>query len=71
MYTPIKLNKLGVNRCFAFSKKLNREATFYGELEYDHWVLIEMDPEVTNYCEKPFEINHSYFDKPDNAKIDI
>ncbi|WP_418027958.1 hypothetical protein [Paenibacillus sp. JJ1722] len=71
MYTPIKLNKLGVNRWFAFSKKLNREVTFYGELEYDHWVLIEMDPEVTNYCEKPFEINHSYFDKPDKAMIDM
>ncbi|WP_068505121.1 hypothetical protein [Paenibacillus kribbensis] len=71
MYTPIKLNKIGVNRWFAFSKKLNREVTFYGELEYDHWVLIEMDPEVTNYCEKPFEINHSYFDKSDKAMIDM
>lgn len=71
MYTPIKLNKIGVNRWFAFSKKLNREVTFYGELEYDHWVLIEMDPDVTNYCEKPFEITHSYFDKPDKAMIDM
>lgn len=26
--------------------KLNREVILYGPLEYDHWVLIEMDPLV-------------------------
>ncbi|QYK67416.1 hypothetical protein KAI36_02566 [Paenibacillus sp. S02] len=71
MYKPIISKKLGVNRWFAFSKKLNREVRLYGQLEYDHWVLIEMDPQVINYCEKPLEINHSYFGRPDTALIDM
>lgn len=71
MYKPIIHNNLWINRWYVFSKKLNREVILYGPLEYDHWVLIEMDPLVTNYCEKPLEISHSYFGKPDKALIDI
>ncbi len=41
------------------------------KLEYDHWILIEMDPQIIRYCERPMEIEHSYFGKPDKSLIDM
>jgi len=33
-----------------------REVTLYSDLEFDHWVHIETDPDVITYCEQPAEI---------------
>lgn len=37
-----------------------REAIFYSDLEYDHWVTVELDPNVATYCEQPREKEISY-----------
>ena len=36
-----------------YSLKLGRVVQFYSDLEYDHWVLVESDPNVEDFCEQP------------------
>ncbi|GMX66638.1 hypothetical protein Elgi_59100 [Paenibacillus elgii] len=61
MYKPVHIpNELGRKRWYVFSHKLQREIRLYGDLEYDHWVFVEMDPAIVNYCEKPKQIVQSY-----------
>jgi hypothetical protein len=47
------MDHYGKNRWLAFSPKLRRNVTLYNDLEYDHWVLIESNPLVKSFCEKP------------------
>ena len=59
MYKPIPLNKsqkCGVGYWEGFSPKLRRDVTLLGDLEYDHWILVETNPLITFYCERPLEI---------------
>ncbi|MEQ7049905.1 hypothetical protein ABN764_04510 [Paenibacillaceae sp. P-4] len=58
MYVPIReiKNEMGRNRFFVFSKRLNREVRLYNDLQYDHWCLVESNPLIIKYCEKPLRI---------------
>lgn len=58
MYNPIinKSRHYGNNRWFAFSPKLRRVVYLYSDLEYDNWVLTEMNPDVKTFCEQPLRI---------------
>lgn len=58
----IKRNKrYGNNYWRGKGRKVNlREVTFYSDLEYDHWVSVEMDFNVITYCEQPSEKEISY-----------
>lgn len=47
---------MGRNRFFVYSKRLNREVRLYNDLQYDHWCLVESNPLIINYCEKPLRI---------------
>lgn len=60
MYTPIKFKnkKYGNNRWDTFSKKLGRDVHLYSDLEYEHWILIEFDPNVLTFCEQPLKIKY-------------
>lgn len=57
MYTtPVrkwKNGRYGNNHWFKYSPKLKRNVDLYSDLEYDHWVLIENDPNVVLFCEQP------------------
>ena len=45
-----------VNRWTSYSPRLNRDVLLYNDLEYDFWSLIETDPLVETFCEKPLKI---------------
>lgn len=68
LYKPITNSSkhFGNNRWVAYSPKLQRTVSFYSDLEYDHWILIETDSSVTTFCEQPLKIQmgdtYSIFD---------
>ncbi|CAB3734188.1 hypothetical protein [Paraburkholderia rhynchosiae] len=43
----------GAHRFEVFSLKLNRRLTFYQRSALEQWVLIEADPAVITFCERP------------------
>lgn len=56
MFTPIPLSKsekTGIGYWEGFSPKLKRDVTLLGDLEYDHWLFVETNPSISNYCERP------------------
>ena len=36
-----------------WSAKLGRCLQLYSDLEYDHWVTVEIDPKIKSFCEQP------------------
>ncbi|MCE5169691.1 TnsA endonuclease N-terminal domain-containing protein [Paenibacillus profundus] len=61
MYTPIsgtRSTKYGSNYWTALSSKIKRRVQLFSDLEYDHWVLVESDPNVKTFCEQPLKIQH-------------
>lgn len=61
-YTPIVLprNKKYGNNCWdAKGPKVGmRDIILYSDLEFDHWLMVETDPNVLTYCEQPMEITY-------------
>lgn len=57
MYTPIPLARVEKVRGYweGYSPKLKRDVYFSSDLENDHWLLIETDPSVETFCERPFK----------------
>jgi hypothetical protein len=43
----------GAHRLEVFSPKLNRRLTFYRRSALEQWVLIEADPAISAFCERP------------------
>jgi hypothetical protein len=43
--------KYRTDRWRVYSSKLKRKVTLYGTTAYQHWLLIESDPEVEVFCE--------------------
>lgn len=65
MYRPIQIKRnmrYGNNYWETYSPKLNRNVKFFSDLEYDHWLHIETDPNVISFCEQPLEIK-TYYDR--------
>lgn len=59
MYTPIERNRghrYGSNYWEVISLKLKRRVKLFSDLEHDHWVLIESNPNIKTFCEQPFFI---------------
>ena len=57
--SPINIGpqtRYGNNRWEVYSLKLRRNVTLYSNLEYDHWALVEADPEIKTFCEQPLKI---------------
>jgi hypothetical protein len=48
--------KYRTDRYRAYSTKLRRFVTFYSTVAYQHWLLIEADPEIETFCEQPLKI---------------
>ncbi|MES5957123.1 MULTISPECIES: TnsA endonuclease N-terminal domain-containing protein [Bacillus] len=56
MYKPLVTNfnkKYGNNRWVTYSFKLKREVFLFSDLEYEHWLMVESNPKVINFCEQP------------------
>lgn len=49
--------RYGNDRWEVYSPKLKRNVTLYSNLEYDHWTLIESNPEIITFCEQPLKIS--------------
>jgi hypothetical protein len=57
MPLPIKRSsRYGNNYWEAYSVKVNRTVRMFSDLEHDHWVLVEGDPDIVNFCEQPKEL---------------
>ncbi|MBP1931987.1 TnsA endonuclease N-terminal domain-containing protein [Ammoniphilus resinae] len=58
MYSPvdIKPSKYFGNNWFGDSPKMNRQVYLHSDLEYDHWVLVETNPNIVAFCEQPLRI---------------
>lgn len=59
MYTPIDIkrnSKFGSNYWEVYSHKVKRIVKFFSDLEYEHWVLIETNPNIKTFCEQPLKI---------------
>jgi hypothetical protein len=54
MIKPIALTRpRGAHRFDAFSPKLRRRLTFYRRSLLEMWILLETDPLVTDFCQRP------------------
>jgi len=52
-------SKYGSNYWISEGPKVGmRQVTFYSDLEFDHWVYVETEPEVEKYCEQYPEISY-------------
>jgi hypothetical protein len=59
MYKPVVIKSTrhyGSNFWNCFSHKINRDVHFYNELEYEHWIHIETNPRIIDFCEKTEKI---------------
>ncbi|WP_176060121.1 hypothetical protein [Paraburkholderia sp. BCC1876] len=53
-YRPIALDRpRGAHRLEAFSLKADRRLTLYRQSAFEQWVILEADPAVTAFCERP------------------
>lgn len=50
-------NNYGSNRWIVYSPKLDRVVILYSDLERDHWVLVEADLTIVQFCEQPLRIS--------------
>lgn len=58
-YSPRSLgmfSQYAHNRWQVFSPKENRPVILYSNLEYDHWALVELNPDIERFCEQPLKI---------------
>ena len=44
------------HRYDAFSPKLDRGLTLFSRRHVDYWILLEVDPDVRSFCERPAEL---------------
>ncbi|MDN4603831.1 MULTISPECIES: TnsA endonuclease N-terminal domain-containing protein [Paenibacillus] len=61
-YQPIKIprgTKYGNNYWIPRGNKIGkRTLDLYSDLEFEHWLTVETNPEVIGYCEQPLEISY-------------
>ena len=68
MYKPLITDgskKFGNNRWLSYSSKLKRDVYLFSDLEYEHWLLVESDPKIVEFCEQAL-LMESFI----NGKID-
>lgn len=63
MYYPINIDrakKYGSNYWEVFSPKADRIVRCYSDLEYEHYILVETNPNIIAFCEKPLKISYNF-----------
>ena len=54
---PLKRNAhYGSNYWEVYSPKIKRNVRLFSDLEYDHWVSVETNPQIKAFCEQPLHI---------------
>ncbi|MDF2652310.1 MAG: hypothetical protein K0Q73_8115 [Paenibacillus sp.] len=48
-----------------------REVILYSDLEFDHWLTVEANPDVETYCEQQKEISYVYNGKMHTSILDM
>lgn len=48
--------KFGNNRWEVYSPKIGRLVHLYSDLEYYHWLKVEVDSKIIDFCEQPLKI---------------
>ncbi|GGB52885.1 TnsA endonuclease N-terminal domain-containing protein [Fictibacillus barbaricus] len=74
MFQPIPMKrstKYGNNFWDGKSYKLKRDVHFFSDLEYEHWLLVEADPCIIDFCEQPLEIKFVYQGKLRSSIFDM
>ncbi|WP_089608109.1 TnsA endonuclease N-terminal domain-containing protein [Bacillus cereus] len=74
MYKPLITNankKFGNNRWISYSSKLQREVFLFSDLEYEHWLIIESNPTIIDFCEQPLLMNAYINGKLMTSTIDM
>lgn len=59
MYFPLITDankKYGNNRWLAYSEKVKRTVYMFSDLEYEHWLLVEFDENIVDFCEQPLKM---------------
>lgn len=74
MYTPVITDgskRFGNNRWYSFSPKLKRNVYLFSDLEYEHWLLVEANPQILDFCEQPLEVTSLINGKMKNSIFDM
>ena len=74
MYSPIPIkrsSKFGNNYWEHTALKVERNVRLFSDLEYDFWVLIETNPQVRAFCERPLKIEQMYEGKLMKVMFDM
>lgn len=74
MYLPIPMKrsmKYGNNFWHGFSYKAKRDVRFFSDLEYEHWLLVETNPCIIDFCEQPLEIKFFFNGKLCSSIFDM
>jgi TnsA endonuclease N terminal len=74
MYLPIPMKrsmKYGNNFWHGYSYKVKRDTYFFSDLEYEHWMIVETNPHIVDFCEQPLEIKYFYNGKLRSSIFDM
>jgi hypothetical protein len=74
LYKPLITDgskRFGNNRWISYSSKLKRDVYLFSDLEYEHWLLIEPDPEIVDFCEQALLMDGIVNGKLQKSIIDI
>ncbi|GED27340.1 hypothetical protein BAG01nite_34420 [Brevibacillus agri] len=47
--------KYGSNYWEQFGPKIGRNVRLFSDLEHDHWILVETNSDIVDFCEQPLE----------------
>lgn len=71
---PLKMPRgshYGSNYWEVFSRKMNRKACFFSDLEYQNFLTLEMNSNIEAMCEQPLEIEVMVDGKVGKSKFDF
>ncbi|WP_155591255.1 TnsA endonuclease N-terminal domain-containing protein [Lysinibacillus cavernae] len=74
MYKPLITSaskRYGNNRWESFSIKLKRNVYLFSDLEYQHWLQIETDPNIIDFCEQAIKMEIIEDNKKQFSIIDM
>ncbi|WP_186785978.1 TnsA endonuclease N-terminal domain-containing protein [Paenibacillus agilis] len=74
MFSPIVISrnkKYGNNYWTSNGPKVGRKVGLYSDLEFDHFVRVDTNPNVITYCEQPLEISYVCNEKIHTSIFDM
>ncbi|MDX5476048.1 MAG: hypothetical protein LPK00_10995 [Bacillaceae bacterium] len=74
MFKPIPIKRSDQfysNYWVGYSLKLMREVDFFGDLQYEYWLQVETDPDISEFCERPIIIDGVLEGKRKKTQFDM